>query len=140
MGPVQIIEQLNERDRIPVEAIHAAEADRPAAVAGFLDAIEQHLSPERDRSRPTPCFSCSIYSATWRGPDAQQQQAPRQRTKLSATAAVHQVGPAHASATPGLPLSTANVFNVETLAFGSVTSESARMRVVISLVLRSMLT
>jgi hypothetical protein len=56
----------------------------------------------------------------------------------AATAA--QVPPPHASATPGLPLSTANVFNVETLACGSVTSESARMRVVISLASRSMLT
>jgi hypothetical protein len=48
--------------------------------------------------------------------------------------------PPHASATPALPLSTANVFNVETLACGSVTSESARMRVVISLVSTSTLT
>jgi hypothetical protein len=45
MDPAQIIRRLNERDRIPVEAIHAAAADRPAAVAAFLQAIEQHLSP-----------------------------------------------------------------------------------------------
>jgi len=139
MGPVQIIEQLNERDRIPVEAIHAAEADRPAAVAGFLDAIEQHLSPERGPVPSDALFFMFHLLGEWRGPDAQQQQAPRQRTKLSATAAANQAPP-HASATPGLPLSTANVFNVETLACGSVTSESARMRVVISLASRSMLT
>jgi len=48
MHPMQIIQQLNVPDRIPVEAIHAAEADRPAAVAAFLGAIEQHLSPDRD--------------------------------------------------------------------------------------------
>ena len=140
MGPVQIIEQLNERDRIPVEAIHAAEADRPAAVAGFLDAIEQHLWPERGPVPSDALFFMFHLLGEWRGPDAQQRQAPRQQTKLSATAAAHQVGPPHASATPGLPLSTANVFNVETLACGSVTSESARMRVVISLASRSMLT
>jgi hypothetical protein len=46
----------------------------------------------------------------------------------------------HASATPGLPLSTANVFSVDTLACGSVTSEMTRMRVVISLGSRSTLT
>ena len=41
----------------------------------------------------------------------------------------------YASATPGRPLSTAKVLSVETLAFGSVTSESARIRVVICLAL-----
>jgi uncharacterized protein len=46
MDPAQIIQRLNERDRIPVEAIHAANADRPAAVAAFLHAIERHLSPD----------------------------------------------------------------------------------------------
>jgi hypothetical protein len=46
MDPAQIVQRLNERDRIPVEAIHAADADRPAAVAAFLQAIEQHLSPD----------------------------------------------------------------------------------------------
>jgi hypothetical protein len=46
MDPAQIIQRLNERDRIPVEAIYAADADRTAAAAAFLQAIEQHLSPD----------------------------------------------------------------------------------------------
>src|SRR5262249_20822362 len=37
----------------------------------------------------------------------------------------------YAPTTPGLPFSTAKVFSVDTLAFGSVTSEMARRRVVI---------
>jgi hypothetical protein len=46
MNPEQIIQRLNIEDRIPVEAIQVADADRPAAVAAFLRAIEQHLSPD----------------------------------------------------------------------------------------------
>jgi Protein of unknown function (DUF1186)/SEC-C motif len=45
MDPAQIDQSLNEHDRIPVEAIHAADADRPAAVAAFLHAIDLHMSP-----------------------------------------------------------------------------------------------
>ena len=46
MDPAEIVQRLNARYRIPVEAIHAADADRPAAVAAFLQAIERHLSPD----------------------------------------------------------------------------------------------
>jgi Protein of unknown function (DUF1186)/SEC-C motif len=45
VDPARIVQSLNEHDRIPVEAIHAADADRPAAVAAFLHAIDLHLSP-----------------------------------------------------------------------------------------------
>jgi hypothetical protein len=45
MDPAQIVQSLNVRNRIPVEAIHAADADRPAAVAAFLHAIDLHMSP-----------------------------------------------------------------------------------------------
>ena len=47
---------------------------------------------------------------------------------------------AHPSTAPGLPFSTAKVFSVEILAFGSVTSEIARSRIVICLVSTSTLT
>lgn len=45
-----------------------------------------------------------------------------------------------ASATPGLPFSTAKVFSVDTPAFGSVTSEITRSRVVICFASTSTLT
>lgn len=49
-------------------------------------------------------------------------------------------GSVYASVTPGLPFSTAKVFRVDTLAFGSATSEMTRSRVVIRLASTSTLT
>ncbi len=66
MDPVQIIRRLNVPDRIPVEAIHAAEADRPAAAAAFLDAIERYLSPDRDPVPSDALFFMFHLLGEWR--------------------------------------------------------------------------
>jgi hypothetical protein len=45
MDAAQILDRLAFQERLPVEAIRAAEADRTSAVPIFVDAIEQCLSP-----------------------------------------------------------------------------------------------
>jgi Protein of unknown function (DUF1186) len=51
---------------IPVEAIRDANADRPTAVAAFLDAIERHLSPDGVPVPPDALFFMFHLLGEWR--------------------------------------------------------------------------
>ena len=44
MDAAQILDDLSEPNRLPVEAIRAADADRAAVVPVFLRAIEEYLA------------------------------------------------------------------------------------------------
>ena len=50
MDAAQILDGLAFQERLPVEAIRAAETDRASAVPIFLHAIERYLSPAGDSS------------------------------------------------------------------------------------------
>ncbi|MEZ5787395.1 MAG: DUF1186 domain-containing protein [Xanthobacteraceae bacterium] len=54
MDAAELLHDLSERGRLPVEAISAAEADRASAVAIFLDTIERHLSAGSIEAGPAP--------------------------------------------------------------------------------------
>jgi uncharacterized protein DUF1186/SEC-C motif-containing protein len=62
-----ILEGLSRQDALPVEAIHAAEADRPAMVPPFLQAIETFISAtSEERAKPSPIFFIFHLLGSWR--------------------------------------------------------------------------
>jgi Protein of unknown function (DUF1186)/SEC-C motif len=67
MNVQEILERLTNYDRLPVEAIRAAEADRAAMVPAFLDAIEAFISGNADeRAKPSPLFFIVHLLGSWR--------------------------------------------------------------------------
>jgi hypothetical protein len=66
MDCAQIIARLNVGNRLPVEAIRAARADRPAVVPAFIQAIEQWSSPGGDHSMPDAIFFMFHLLGEWR--------------------------------------------------------------------------
>jgi Protein of unknown function (DUF1186)/SEC-C motif len=67
MDVQEILERLTNDDGLPVEAIRASEADRPAMVPAFLEAIEAFISasPE-ERAEPSPIFLIFHLLGSWR--------------------------------------------------------------------------
>jgi hypothetical protein len=66
MDAAQILSQMAEQHRLPVEAIRAAEADRASAVPIFLDAIEHYISAGGDRSTENALFLIFHVLGAWR--------------------------------------------------------------------------
>jgi hypothetical protein len=67
MNVQEILERLTNYDRLPVEAIRAAEADRAAMVQPFLQAIETFISAtSEERAKPSPIFFIFHLLGSWR--------------------------------------------------------------------------
>jgi hypothetical protein len=66
MDAAQLIAQLACENRLPVEAIRAASADRASAVPIFLDAIEQFVLPDGDHSAKDSIFFMFHLLGEWR--------------------------------------------------------------------------
>jgi hypothetical protein len=64
--PAQLVAQLGFRDRLPVEAIRAARADRERLAPVFVEAIEQFVSPAGDRSAAKSLFFIFHLLGEWR--------------------------------------------------------------------------
>src|SRR5262245_28737886 len=66
MEPAQLIAQLGVRGQLPVEAIHAARADRARMAPIFIDAIEQFVSLDGDHSADRSLFFIFLLLGEWR--------------------------------------------------------------------------
>ena len=66
MDAAQILDRLAFQERLPVEAIRAAEADRASVVPVFLNAIEQYLSDDADPSVQDSLFFIFHLLGSWR--------------------------------------------------------------------------
>jgi Protein of unknown function (DUF1186)/SEC-C motif len=66
MDAGKLLAQLAFQERLPVEAIRAASADREAAAPIFVNAIEQFVSPDGDRSAKESLFFIFHLLGDWR--------------------------------------------------------------------------
>ena len=66
MDATQILDPLAFQERLPVEAIRAAEADRASVVPVFVRAIEQYLSGDADPSVQDSLFFVFHLLGSWR--------------------------------------------------------------------------
>jgi hypothetical protein len=67
MDIAQILDELSTYEKLPVEAIRAAEADRAAVIPVFLQVIEDFLSASPDeRAEPSPLFFIFHLLGSWR--------------------------------------------------------------------------
>ena len=66
MDAAQILSELAQIDRLPVEAIRAADADRASAVPMFLDTIERYLTEGDDRATQQALFFMFHMLGQWR--------------------------------------------------------------------------
>ena len=66
MDTAQILDQLGQLERLPVEAIRAADADRASAVPMFLDTIERYLSEGGGISTQNAIFFMFHMLGQWR--------------------------------------------------------------------------
>jgi hypothetical protein len=66
MDAAQILDGLTFQERLPVEAIRAAEADRASALPIFLHAIEEYLSSAADSSAQDALFFIFHLLGEWR--------------------------------------------------------------------------
>ena len=66
MDPAQVIEQFGVDDRLPVEAIRAAQADRATMVPVFLRTLDDFLSLEGP-ANPDALFFIFHLLGEWRG-------------------------------------------------------------------------
>jgi len=66
MDAAEILDRLAFQERLPVEAIRAADADRASVVPIFVDAIEQYLSPGADPSVQDSLFFIFHLLGSWR--------------------------------------------------------------------------
>jgi hypothetical protein len=64
MDAAQVVEELSTWQRLPVEAIRAAQADRATMIPLFLRRIDEFLSMEGEPAAPAGCFSSFICSAS----------------------------------------------------------------------------
>src|SRR5258708_29327283 len=65
MDAAQLIGELAFQERLPVEAIRAASADRARAAPIFVHAIEQFVSPDGDRTAKDSLFFIFHLFAEW---------------------------------------------------------------------------
>jgi hypothetical protein len=66
MDAAQLLGELAFQERLPVEAIRAASADRARAASVFLHAIEQFVSPDGDRTAKDSLFFIFHLLGDWR--------------------------------------------------------------------------
>src|SRR5271165_5222071 len=66
MDTAQILDQLGQLERLPVEAVRAADADRASAVPIFLDTIERYLSEGGGISTQNAIFFMFHMLGEWR--------------------------------------------------------------------------
>src|SRR5271155_4079389 len=66
MEAALLLGQLGEPDRLPVETIRTASADRASAVPIFVQAIERYLSAEGDVPSPDALFFVFHLLSEWR--------------------------------------------------------------------------
>src|SRR5271165_3987007 len=66
MDAAQILDQLGQLDRLPGEAIRAADADRASAAPMFLDTIERYLSEGGGTSTQNAIFFMFHLLGQWR--------------------------------------------------------------------------
>jgi hypothetical protein len=67
MDVQEILEGLSSQERLPVEAIRAAEADPAAVLPAFLNAIETFIAAStEERAKPSPIFFIFHLLASWR--------------------------------------------------------------------------
>jgi len=94
MDIAQILDELTNYKKLPAEAIRAAEADRPAAVPAFLEAIEHFLAASTaQREEPNPLFFIFHLLGSWREKSAYRPLArllalPRDEVELAIEGAI----------------------------------------------------
>ena len=67
MEIAQILDKLTFNERLPVEAIRAADADRLAVLPVFMEEIERYLAANADdRTKPNPLFFIFHSLGSWR--------------------------------------------------------------------------
>jgi hypothetical protein len=66
MDAIQLLAQLAYQKRLPIDALHAASADRESAAPIFVNAIEQFVRPGGDRSAKDSLFFIFHLLGDWR--------------------------------------------------------------------------